>query len=70
LYHLAEGIKEVRRCFAPPCPPARTRWTRRPTRRGRRGRAERLQARGIPQGEGKEREKLASGGERWERCKE
>ena len=83
------------------CSPARTRWARRPTRRGRRGRAERLQARGIPQGEGKEREKLlgmnllssfnynfdysehegndndnddvddlASGGERWERCKE
>ena len=38
--------------------PARTRWTRRPPRRGRRGRAERLQARGIPQGEGKDREKL------------
>jgi len=46
------------------------RWTRRPTRRGRRGSAERLHARGIPQGGGKEREKLASGGERWERCKE
>ena len=38
--------------------PARTRWTRRPPRRGRRGRAERLQARGIPQGEGKDKEKL------------